>query len=105
MNDAHGRFGLVDVLAARSARLERLEPQIFGIDLDLDVFTRFDLRNDVDRGERRVAAVRGVKRRDAHEPVDAAFAFERAVRVAPAHEKRNRFQPGLFGRRFVDDVR
>jgi len=46
-----------------------------------------------------------VERRDAHEPMDAALAFEHPVRIAAVDEERDGLESRFFSRRFVDDVR
>ena len=49
--------------------------QVVGLDLDVALSPASHFGNHVDRGERRVAAVRRVERREPHEPVHAALAL------------------------------
>ena len=84
---------------------ERLDLEVVGLDLDVARVAFFHLRHDVDFGERRLAAALVVERRDAHQAVHAALAFEHAVRVLAADDERDRTQPGFIARRFFHDVR
>jgi hypothetical protein len=45
-----------------------------------------------------MAAVRGVERRQAHEPVDATLCLQRSVRVLSLDRDRGRLQAGLLAR-------
>src|SRR3954447_19089261 len=63
VRDAHGRVGLVDVLAAGARRAVGVDLQVVGV--DLDVAGIFDDGGDLDAGEARLAAVRGVERAEA----------------------------------------
>ena len=81
VGQAHGRVGLVDVLAAGALRAEGVDPDLVPVELDLDVVV--DLGQDLDQGERRLAAVLRVERADAHEPVDAALGAQPAVGPPP----------------------
>src|SRR5690242_1047964 len=105
MNHANRGFGLVNVLAARTARFERFDPQLFRLDLDPKTFAVGNLRDHVDSSERRMAAMRGIEWREPHQSMDAALALEHAVRVAAAHKKDYGLQACLFGRRLVNDLR
>ena len=51
MSDAHGRFGLVDVLSAGAARAQGVDLEIFLFDDDIDFF---GLRQHRDSGRRSV---------------------------------------------------
>ena len=79
VRDAHGGFDFVDVLAAVAAGAKRVDAQIFGLDDDFDAVVNFG--NDENGCERCVAPRRLVERRNAHEPVNAAFAGEHTVGV------------------------
>ena len=82
MRDPHGAVGLVDVLAARALRAVGVDLQVAVVDLDVGVVGQ-ERRDDHGR-ERRVAAVRAVERRLAHEPVLAALGLEDPVGVLAA---------------------
>src|SRR6201999_2677348 len=77
VRDAHRGVGLVDVLptGARSA---------VGVDLqvvvgDLDLAGLGDNRGDLGAGEARLPAMRGVKRRETHEPMYTALGAKQTV--------------------------
>ena len=81
VRDADGRVGDVDVLAAGAARPERVDADVLLVDDDVLVLRQ--LRPDVDRRERRVAARSLIERRNAHEPVHAGFGREQSERKFP----------------------
>ena len=66
-------------------RAERVDPDLVPVELDLDVVV--GLGQDLDQGERRLAAVLRVERADPDEPVDAALGAQPAVRP-PARRPR-----------------
>ena len=103
VRDADRRVRDVDVLPAGAARAVRVDAQVLVGDLDLDVLV--DLRRDVDRGERRVAPLRGVERRDADEAVDAHFALQVPVGVVADDVQRGALQPRLLAVLAVDQLR
>ena len=78
VRDAHRRVGRVHALAARTARAERIDPQILGVDLDVDLF---GLGQDRDGGRRRVDPAARLGRRHALHAVDAALVLQAAVGV------------------------
>src|SRR5690606_18557160 len=71
VRDAHGGIGLVDVLAARAAGPVGVDPQVGGVDVDLDRFIDFGV--DEHTGEGGVPAVGGIEGAFAHQPVHARF--------------------------------
>src|SRR5262245_26683194 len=73
VRDAHRGLGLVDVLPARAAGAVGVHAQVVVLDLDLALL---QLGRDVDRREGRLPPVRRVKRRHAHEPVDADLVLQ-----------------------------
>src|SRR5688500_5955173 len=79
MRDAHSRVGRVDALAAGTARAERVDAQIFGIDLDVDLF---GLRKYRDGHRRSMDAALRLGCRDALHAMDAALVLQLAVRAA-----------------------
>ena len=81
VRQAHRGVGLVDVLPAGSAGAVGVDPEVLVLDLDLYVLVY--LRDRLHRGERRLAALVRVKRRDSHEAVDAALGLEHAESVRP----------------------
>ena len=62
--------------------------QVLLVDLDVDVVGQ--LRPDVERRERRVAARRLIERRDAHQPMDAGFGEQQAVGVVAGDRQASR---------------
>ena len=98
VGDAHGRVGLVDVLAAGARGAVGVDLQV--VVVDLDVADVLDDRRDLDAGERRLAAVGGVERRQPHEPVDALLGAEEPVGVLARGAERRRLDAGLLPRRW-----
>jgi hypothetical protein len=103
--DAHGRVGLVHVLAAGARRAERVDADV--VVGDLDRGSVFEERRDDDLREARVAAVRGVERTEADEPVLAALGLEDPVRVLAADRERSELdadsgQPVVLARLTID---
>ena len=96
VRDADRRVGDVDVLAARTRRPVRVDPQVAGIDLRL--LRLVECGDDVEGRERGLAARVGVERRDADEPVHAALAAEQAVGVPALDRERRGADPGLRAR-------
>ena len=58
VGDAHGRVGCVDGLAARAGRAKRIDAQVFGFDLDVDILS-FGQDGDRDRGSVHAALLLG----------------------------------------------
>ena len=100
MGDAHRGAGLVDVLSARAAGAEEIDSQILLLDGDVDLL--FDVGHDEHGGEAGVAALVGVKGRDAHQPVHAHFGPEPAEGVFAAHGDHGGLDAGFFARDQVD---
>ncbi len=94
MRKAHGRIGLVDVLSTGTTRTVGVDAKILVLNLDVDIV--IDLGNDFHRGERGLAALVGIERRDAHEPVNAALGLEHAERVRTFHLEVDILVAGLF---------
>ena len=96
VGDAHGGVGLVDVLAAGARRAVGVDLQVVVVDLDLAGL--LDDGRDLDAGERRLAAVGGVERREADEPVHALLGGVEAVGVLALDAERRRLDAGLLPR-------
>ena len=86
VRQAHGRGGLVDLLPARARG---------AVDVHLDILVAQlylarvgYLRHDLDGGEARLSAARGVEGGYTHEPVHAVFALEEAVGVVAGYGDR-----------------
>ena len=79
VRQAHRRVRLVHVLAAGAAGAVGVDAQVLVLDLDVDVVV--DLRDGLDGRERRLAALVGVERGDAHKAVDAALGLEHSEGV------------------------
>jgi hypothetical protein len=79
VRQAHGGFDLVHVLAAFAAGTVGIDAQVFIPHDDVDLL--LGVRGDVNRGETRVALLRGVKGRDAHEAMHAALGLQEAEGV------------------------
>src|SRR6185437_2129951 len=79
MRHADGRIGGVDVLAALAAGAIGVDAQILRLDVDFNGVV--DFRRDEDAGERGVAALGGIERRDSHQAMHAGFAGEQSIGV------------------------
>ena len=79
VRDANRRVGFVDVLAARAGCAKGIDAQIRRVDVDLDGV--IDLGIDKHAGKRGMAAVAGIERRFAHQPVHAGFGAQIAVGI------------------------
>jgi hypothetical protein len=96
---ADGAVGLVHVLAAGARRAVGVDPQVLVQNLDLDGLV--DHRIDPDAGEAGVAALLGIKRRDAHQPVHARFGLEPTIRIGADHCEGGGLDPRLLARAFL----
>ena len=102
VGDAHRGVGLVHVLTARARGAERVDAEVVVADLDRDVVR--EQRRDDHLREARVTAMRGVERREAHEPVLAAFGLEDPVRVLALDGERRGLDPVLLARADVEHL-
>ena len=102
VGDAHRRFGLVDVLAARARGPVGVDAAVALVDVDLDAVV--DHRIDPDRGEARVPAGVRIERRDAHQPMHARFGLQPAVGVMALDHDGRRLDAGLVAGRLLDDL-
>src|SRR5690606_12693501 len=73
VGDAHGRVGGVDVLAASTGRTHRVDADVFGFDLDVDLF-RFRKHRDCCCG--RMDATARLRLWHALDAVDARFELQ-----------------------------
>ena len=94
VGDAYGRVGFVNVLAACAAAAVGVDFQLIGIDGDFVILLY--LRHNIQRGKRGVTACRGIKRRNAHQTVNALFRAEVAVSVRALNAECYALQAGLF---------
>ena len=102
VGDAHGRVGLVHVLAAGAAGPVGVDLQVVVVDLDLaDVL---DHRRDLHTGEARLAAVGGVERGQANQAVNALLGAEQPVRVFSLDQERGGLDAGFLARRRLEQL-
>src|SRR5205814_3486586 len=94
VRDADGGIRRVHALAAGPARAERVDAEIFLVDLDVDVL---GLRQHRDGDGRRVDAAARLGRRHALHAVDAALVLQLAVDAAPL-DGRDHFLPPAAAR-------
>ena len=73
-------------------------------DVDLDLGGVLDHRRHLDPGERRLAAVGGVERRQAHEPVHALLGAVEPVGVLALDPERRRLDAGLLPRADLEQL-
>src|ERR1035437_2523145 len=102
VRDAHGGFDLVHVLAALATGTERVHLEFSWRDDDVGI-AFFNFRNRVHAGETRVTAFVGIERRDAHEPVHAAFGLGKAVGVFALEQHRDALEARAFADQRVGD--
>ena len=102
VGDAHRRFGLVDVLAARARGAIRVDAAVALVDVDLDAVV--DHRIDPNAREARVPARVRIERRDAHQPMHARFGLQPAVGVMALDHDRRRLDARLVAGRLFDDL-
>ena len=100
VGDAHGRIGLVDVLAARARGAVGVDAQVLVDQLDLDVVV--DLGIDPDRCKAGLAPCIAVERRDAHEAMHARFGLQPAVGVRPLDLEGAGLDARLFAGAFLE---
>ena len=102
MRDAHGGFGLVDVLAASAAGAIGVDLEILVVDLDGGVV--FNLRHDFHCGKRGVASAGCVEWRNAHHAVHAFFALQIAVGVFAFDEHGHALDAGFVAVEIVEHL-
>ena len=73
VEDADGRFRLVDVLAAGATGPHGVDPEFFGLDLEVDLLW---FRQHRDRRRRRMDTAARLRRRNALHAVDAGLEFQ-----------------------------
>ena len=81
MAEANPGLDLVHVLPSRAAGPEGFPADVGGVDVNLNRVVYQGV--DIDTDEARVPPGVAVKRADAHQPVDAVFAFEHPKRKVP----------------------
>jgi len=102
VGDPDGGIGCVDVLAALARRAVRIDPDIFGIDVDFDRVINFGIGEN--GGEGGVASLVGVERRDANQPVDACLLTQVAEGELPFDPDRGALQTRLLTRCRVENL-
>jgi hypothetical protein len=103
VREAHGGFGLVDLLAAGTRRAEEIDAQILGLDLDFADFLDFGQHGH--GGGRRVDAPLRFGFRHALHAMAAAFVAQGLVDVRAFDGKNDFLEAAEIGRRRVDDAR
>ena len=94
VGDTDRTVGLVDVLAAGARSPVGVDAQVLFLVFHLDLV--IDHGIDPYRGKAGVAPGLRIERRDAHQPVHAAFVLQPAIGVRAGDLQRGRFQPGFF---------
>ena len=102
MGDAHGRVGLVDVLAAGAAGPIGVDAQVVVADLDRGVLRH--LRHDLHQREAGVPPLLRVERADPHQPVHAALALQPAVGPSAVDRERDALEARLLALGLVQDL-
>src|SRR6185437_4630894 len=99
MGETDRRLGLVDVLAASTARPHDVGAHIALVDVDLDAVIHH--REHHDAGERSMSARVGIERRDPHQSVHAVFVLEPAIGVVTLDRHGRRFDAGALAFAFL----
>src|SRR5690242_16420124 len=94
MCNADCGIGGVYVLTAATARTICIYAQVFSRDLHMNGFV--DFRRDKDACKGGMSSLCLVERRNSHQPVDADFAGEQAVRILAVNAECRRLDAGLF---------
>ena len=102
VGDPHRRRVLLHVLPPVARGAVDIDLQIIVVDLDRVYL--FNLRQHVHLGERGVARVLLIERRDPHQPMHAVLGAQPAVRRFPFHLQRRRLDPGLVALHPVDQL-
>ena len=102
VRDPHRGIGLVDVLAPRAGRAERVDPDVRRI--DVDVGDRIGLRHHGDRARGRVDAPLRLGFGHALHAVAARFELELRVGARPDDAQDDFLVAAELGRRFRDDL-
>src|SRR5580698_11241919 len=103
MREADGRAGLVDMLAAGTARAIRVLADIVG-EIDFNHRLVVDGGRHVDGREGGVPAACRVERADANQSMVARFSFEMTEHVIAAYGQSRVADARLFGRRRFQEL-
>ena len=102
MRDAHGRVGLVDVLAARPRSAIGVDLQVVLVDLDLAGVLHDGCH--LDAREARLPAMGGVEWREADQPVHAPLGAEQAVCVLAPRAEGGRLDASFLARAHLEQL-
>ena len=102
MREAHGGIGRVDALAAGARCAEHVDAHVVGVQVHFDVVGQHG--QELNAGERGVAARLRIGRRDAHQAVHADLRAQHAVRVATFELDGSPVDANAFGIGDVEDV-
>ncbi len=102
VRDAHGGVGRVDRLSAGARGAEDVDADVTLGDLDLDGLLHH--RDDLDRGEARLALVGRAEGADAGETMRSRLDRQRAVRIGSRDLERRRLDACAFGVGRVHDL-
>jgi len=100
VGDPHGARGFIDVLSSGPAGSIGVDPEVGLLDFDFRGILHFS--DDIDGGERGVAALIGIKRGDPDETVNSTFSLEIPIGVSAFNNKRGVLNSCLFPRLKVD---
>jgi hypothetical protein len=102
VSDAHRALGLVDVLAAGSARPVDIDAQLALRDVEIDFVLH--VRRDGHGRERGLPARILIERRDPDQPVDAGLGLEQAVGIGALDHQGRALDARLLGRLLVQQI-
>src|SRR5262249_18432450 len=98
---AYAAFGLVLMLAARTATAKRVAFQIFWTDVNLN--RSLNLGERIHCGKRGLPTGVGVERTDANQPVHAALTLEMAIGVVPDDAQSGAADARLLVTKLIDN--
>src|SRR5882762_10822121 len=103
MRNAHRRIGGIHMLPAFPAGAVGIDPQILGLNDDLDAV--INLRRNKDAGKRSMPPLSLIEGRNTDEPVHANLSGEQTISVFASHREGSRFDPRFFPRLMIVDLR
>ena len=103
MGNTNRRRGFVDMLSAGTAGTIGINPQIFVVDFNIDIF--FNIRNNITGCKRRLTLSCCIKRGNTHKAVYSLFTFQVAIRILTVDLQGNCFNPGLITVKEIQNFR
>src|SRR5258706_8180980 len=103
MRNAHRRIGGIHMLPALATRSISVDPQILGLNDDLNAVINF--RRNKDAGKRSMPPLGLIKRGNTDEPVHTDLPGQQTISVLASHREGSRFDPRFLPRLMIVDLR